>query len=260
MIWPVQKKELKQFLMMSLLFVSMLFVFSTLSNLGGTLVVSLATEGCVECINVIDIFLVAPCAILSVTILANLISKFGMCVTFYIYLAFFMLFITVFTFILYPLSPYLHASQNLIHSWQVNVPYLKLFWPVIGNWTYSLFYVVAELWGSLMISALFWQTANFITPKSTVKRLYSLYALVGNIGLILSGSLVKFLSYNSKISVFYKSLKVQTYFMLFACILIVIVYKALNINTVKYINYSGISDRIHKKTGMIEIMKCKLSI
>ena len=31
---------------------------------------------------------------------------------------------------------------------------------ILRNWTYCLFYVMAELWGSVVVSVLFWGFAN----------------------------------------------------------------------------------------------------
>ena len=35
---------------------------------------------------------------------------------------------------------------------------------LLYNWSYSLFYIMSELWGSVGVSVLFWQMANEITP------------------------------------------------------------------------------------------------
>nr|MCH9754077.1 NTP/NDP exchange transporter [Alphaproteobacteria bacterium] len=69
---------------------------------------------------------------------------------------------------------------------------------IYGKWLYALFYVLAELWGSLMLSLLFWQFANHITKTENAKRFYPMYGLVGNFGLILAGFLIKGFSEISK--------------------------------------------------------------
>ena len=35
---------------------------------------------------------------------------------------------------------------------------------VVENWTFSLFFCVAELWGAVVISVLFWTLANEARP------------------------------------------------------------------------------------------------
>ena len=34
---------------------------------------------------------------------------------------------------------------------------------ILRNWTFCLFYVMAELWGSVVVSLLFWGFANQVT-------------------------------------------------------------------------------------------------
>jgi AAA family ATP:ADP antiporter len=36
---------------------------------------------------------------------------------------------------------------------------------VVENWTFSLFFCVAELWGAVVISVLFWTLANEVRPR-----------------------------------------------------------------------------------------------
>lgn len=62
--------------------------------------------------------------------------------------------------------------------------------PCLTNWSYTLFYIFSEIWGTIAISSLFWQFANEVTKKSEVKRFYGLYALIANIGVILSGGIL----------------------------------------------------------------------
>lgn len=63
-----------------------------------------------------------------------------------------------------------------------------------ATWSYSLFYILAELWGSVMLSLMFWQFANEIIKTDEAKRFYPLFGFVGNIGLIVAGLTVSSLS------------------------------------------------------------------
>ena len=42
---------------------------------------------------------------------------------------------------------------------------------ILRNWTFCLFYVMAELWGSVVVSLLFWGFANQVT-KSCLQHAY----------------------------------------------------------------------------------------
>eukprot|EP00887_Chlorella_sp_A99_P006020 scaffold27.g6020.t1 len=65
---------------------------------------------------------------------------------------------------------------------------------ILRNWTYCLFYVMAELWGSVVVSVLFWGFANQITTVDEAKQFYPLFGLGANVALIFSGRAVKMFS------------------------------------------------------------------
>ncbi len=39
---------------------------------------------------------------------------------------------------------------------------------ILRNWTFCLFYVMAELWGSVVVSLLFWGFANQVGPDHQI--------------------------------------------------------------------------------------------
>jgi AAA family ATP:ADP antiporter len=102
----------------------------------------------------------------------------------------FLIFFGVFAWIIYPNKELLHFSAETVKSLQTSIPALHWFIPVIGNWSFSLFYILSELWGSVVLSMLFWQFANEITKVIEAKRFYGLFGMIGNFGLVISGSLI----------------------------------------------------------------------
>ena len=65
---------------------------------------------------------------------------------------------------------------------------------IFRNWTYAMFYMFAELWGSIVVSLLFWGFANEINTVDEAKKYYPLFGLIANVALIFSGQYVKFVS------------------------------------------------------------------
>lgn len=86
---------------------------------------------------------------------------------------------------------------------------------ILRNWSFAVFYVMAEMWGSVVASLLFWSLANQITTVDEAKKYckYSLlekltnpisnkcvkskdplFGLGANVALIFSGQYVKFVS------------------------------------------------------------------
>jgi len=52
---------------------------------------------------------------------------------------------------------------------------------VLTNWTYSLFYVCAELWGDVILSLLFWGMANETTRIQDAGTIYPLLGVGANV-------------------------------------------------------------------------------
>jgi ATP:ADP antiporter, AAA family len=65
---------------------------------------------------------------------------------------------------------------------------------VVRNWTFCLFYVAAELWGSVVVSVLFWGFANSICLVDEAKKFYPFFGLCANVALIFSGQAVRYFS------------------------------------------------------------------
>lgn len=71
----------------------------------------------------------------------------------------------------------------------------------IENWTLSLFYILSELWGSAILSLLFWGFANEIVRTNEAKRFYTIFTMGFNLALVLSGPLIYYFSkYGKKLA------------------------------------------------------------
>ncbi len=115
---------------------------------------------------------------------ANLFNREGL---FYVTALPFLVFFGLYPYAVYPFVDSLHMSLETIKHYQATYPTIKWLMPLIGNWTYTLFYILSELWGSAVLSLLFWQFANAITPVKEARRFYGMFGFLGNFGLLLSG-------------------------------------------------------------------------
>ena len=187
-LWPIHNFELKKFLPMSFLMFAVLFVYTAVRDLKDVFVQNYAALGGTEMIAPLKGIFVLPTSLLVAMMFASLVSKFGMQKTFYIVVSFFATFFFVFAFILFPNASKIHWSAETMIRMKESLPgFLCYVIPCIGNWSYSLFFILAETWGSLAISSLFWFFANQITKKTEVNRFYALYSLIGNIGVYFAG-------------------------------------------------------------------------
>ncbi|MBS0626337.1 MAG: NTP/NDP exchange transporter [Verrucomicrobia bacterium] len=184
--WPIHGFELKKFLPMGLMMMCILFNYTILRDTKDTLMVN-APGGGAECLSFLKLYGVTPSAILFMIVFIKLANIFSKERLFYVVVAPFLIFFTAFAFIIYPNKEALHMSMATIQSTQAAFPNLHWLIPVVGNWSFSIFYILSELWGSVVLSMLFWQFANEITKVNEAKRFYGLFGMVGNIGLLLSG-------------------------------------------------------------------------
>ncbi len=190
-LWPVYGYELKKLLPMFFMFFCISFNYTILRDTKDTLVVTAAGA---EAIPFLKSFGVVPAAILFMVIyakLSNVLSKENL---FYVTLVPFVLFFGLFAFVFYPARESLMptASAEVLRS------YLPAGWSGLAaayhNWMYSIFYIAAELWGSVVLSLLFWGFANQITKVVEAKRFYSLFGLGANLALLVSGPAIVFVS------------------------------------------------------------------
>lgn len=103
-------------------------------------------------------------------------------------------FYVFFTIVLYPSHAVLHPA-GLVEAAASIVPEgLMGLVRVIQYWTFSLFYCSAELWGSVVISVLFWSLANEVCTVTEAKSVYPLMGIAANVALVLSGNFVKYVN------------------------------------------------------------------
>jgi ATP:ADP antiporter, AAA family len=187
--WPIHGFELKKFLPMGIMMMCILFNYTILRDTKDTLMVN-APGGGAECLSFLKLYGVTPAAIIFMIIFIKLVNIFSRERLFYIVLAPFLVFFGLFAFVIYPNKEALHMTMDSIQTAQASLPNLHWLIPVVGNWSFSIFYILSELWGSVILSMLFWQFANEITKVTEAKRFYGLFGMVGNVGLLFSGSII----------------------------------------------------------------------
>jgi ADP/ATP carrier protein family len=190
-LWPIHKKELREFIPMALMMFCLLFNFSTLRSVKDSLVVA---EIGAEVISFLKFWIVLPSAIGFTILYGALTNIFNTKTVFEIILSGFIIFFAAFAFIIYPNEELYHPSKEAIEHYAKLHPHFKWFIKIAGKWSYGLIYIVGELWSGIIINLLFWQLANQITGTDEAKRFYPIYGMVGSFGLILSGSSLKYFS------------------------------------------------------------------
>ena len=126
-----------------------------------------------------------PCATLFIvgySKLSNIVSSKS--ALFYLTLLPFFIFYTVFAFVLYPNRDVIHfLPTGGINGEGVTNAAISL----VRYWSFSLYFIISELWASAGIPLLFWTCANDVTTLSEASRFYPLFAVFGNLAPIISG-------------------------------------------------------------------------
>ncbi len=190
-IWPIQGSEMKKFLPMGMMMFLILFNYTILRDTKDTLVVGAAGA---EAISFVKFWGVTPASILFVILYAKLSNSLSKENLFYTCLIPFIAFFGAFAFIIYPNKEFLHPSPENVEAMKQSIPALRFIFALWGSWSYSIFYIMSELWGSVVVSLLFWQFANEITRTREAARFYPLFPFLGNFALMLSGPTIYYFS------------------------------------------------------------------
>ena len=82
----------------------------------------------------------------------------------------FLAFFTLFGLVIYPARGMLHPHA-FVDMLANHLPAgFSAPLAIIRNWSYALFYLMAEMWGSVVASLLFWGFANEVTTVDEAKK------------------------------------------------------------------------------------------
>lgn len=185
-LWPIYAHETKKIVPMMLMIFLICFDYSILRNIKDALVVTAQSSGA-EVIPFIKVWVLLPMAILFTLIFTRLTNRYSQERVFYIILTAFLVFFGFFTFIVYPFRDFFHP-HILADSLELSLPIgFKGLIAMMRNWTFTLFYVVCELWGSMILSVLFWGFANEVTKMTEARRFYAMLGIAASLAGIFAG-------------------------------------------------------------------------
>lgn len=164
---------------MLLIFFLISFDYNLLRILKDTVVVTAKSSGA-EVIPFIKVWVMFPGAILLTFLFTRLSNRFTRETVFYAMLSIFLGYFLLFVTILYPARDYLHPNETADALEKVFPVGLKGLIAMFRNWTFTTFYVMAELWSNIILSLLFWGFANQVTRLGEAKRFYGLFGIGAN--------------------------------------------------------------------------------
>lgn len=188
------RKERKKLVPLSIMFFCILFSYTILRDTKDVLMVCAPKSGA-EVIPFIKTYVNLPTAIGFTVIYAKLCDKFEDSKdVFYACVIPFLIFFSSFAFLVYPNTGFLHPHAFVDKIAQYLPMGFSAPLSIIRNWSFAIFYVMSEMWGSVVASLLFWGFANEVTTVDEAKKYYPLFGLGANVALIFSGQYVKWVS------------------------------------------------------------------
>ncbi|WP_257280781.1 MULTISPECIES: NTP/NDP exchange transporter [unclassified Endozoicomonas] len=256
-LWPVYVFELKKLIPMILMFYLILFNYTILRDTKDTLVVTGAGSGA-EIIPFLKLWVNVPFAIIFTITYAKLSNVFKRSSLFYLVVSSFLSFFCFFALVLYPAREVLHPTEFADYLQSILPSGFMGLIAVMRNWTFSLFYVMSELWGSVCLSLLFWGFANHINRISESKRFYALFGMMGNLALPTAGLFVYYASQArgnlaEGIDPWQHSLNLMTGVLTIGGILIMVIYWWIN-------RYVLTDSRLYQPDDIVASSKEKLSL
>lgn len=223
LIFPVKKSEVKKvFLLLFLKFLISL-VYCMLTTLKDTVLVT-ASQSAAEVIPIVKGSIVFPISIAVIVLYTKLNNHLKQATLFYATILLFLSLILIYSFILYPnadaFSP--HATADWLISYTEGK---YLHWiAVLRHWIHVLFFVIAELWGQIVLMVLYWSFVNNVCKIHDAKRFYAIFIAAGDIALIVTAPLI--LTYTKKYSHvdFLCTVQALVGYIMFFCLAIVFTY------------------------------------
>ncbi len=193
LLWPVHGNELKKFLPMLCMFFLICFNYNILRATKDALVVTAPASGA-EALPFIKVWAILPSAFLMTFLFTRLTNHLTRERVFYVMMGLFLIFFTLFAFVLYPFRDELHPHE-LADRLQEMLPLgCKGLVAMFRNWTFTLFYVMSEMWSTIIMTVLFWGFANEVTSVSDARRFYGLFGIGANFSGVVSGQVSTWLS------------------------------------------------------------------
>ena len=169
---------------MLLMICLIVFCYDLLRNMKDA--ISITASGA-EIIPFIKVWALLPGAILLTYIFTKLSNYYSQERVFYMMISGFLIFFAFFAFVLYPLRHSLHPHAAADYLESVLPLGLKGLVSMLRHWSFTLFYVACELWGSIVMTVIFWGFANEVTKIDEAKRFFGVFCLGANCCGLLAG-------------------------------------------------------------------------
>ena len=181
-IFPIYgNQEVKKFLLIGSIKFFIILALTLTRDTKDTLVV---TQCGAEAIAFLKIYGVLPAATGFIALYSKMSNVLGKKALFYTTCIPFLTFFGLYDIFIYPNADRLHPSLASVEAFipgDASSGGMGVMAKIIANWTYALFYIMAEIYSSVSVGLLFWQFANDVVSVDQAKRFYRKFFLLSNI-------------------------------------------------------------------------------
>ena len=192
-LWPIHSFEVQKIIPMMIILAMAVFDYTILKNLKDALVITAQGSGA-EVIPFIKLWGILPAAVVAAMVFSFLLNRFSRLAVFQMIVLSFSIFFAAFCLFIYPNREALHPNASADFLESILPLGCKGLIAMYRNWTLTCFYIVSELWGTVVLQVLVWGFANEITKISEAPRFYSVMVIVSNITTFLAGQIAVALS------------------------------------------------------------------
>ena len=267
LVFPIERSELKLFSQLAIILFCILANFSFLRTLKDGLVIPLIGA---ESISFLKLWLVLPTAVVFTILYVKLSNVFELDKLFSILVGLFVCILLIFAFLIYPYENSYHISADKSALLMQQLPYVKWFIKIFSKWSYAVVYILAELWGAMVINLMFWQFANNLFSTPQAQRIYPILGIFGSFGLILAGKLLIIFAqaelmplqlqniFSSSNNLTEITIKLIVTFVSITSIISIIIFRSIYANFLLARNVSNNLDYVNTKTSLSVYESIKL--
>ncbi len=190
-LWPIQRHEIGKLVPMLLMLFLICFNYGILRIMKDTVVI---TASGAEVLPFIKVWGMLPMAILMTFVFTKLSNRYSQEQVFYMMTTGFLAFFGLFAFVLYPLRDSVHPHQMADTLESILPAGFKGLISMFRYWTFTGFYILSELWSTIVMQILFWGFANEVTKIHESRRFYGIFGIGSNFAAIASGQAGVFFS------------------------------------------------------------------
>lgn len=161
--------ERKKLIPLASMFFFILFNYTILRDTKDVLMITAKGSGA-EVIPFIKTYVNLPAAIGFTALYSKLCDRMEQKDVFYACTIPFLIFFAAFAFIIFPNVGVLHPHAFVDKIAMALPEGFGAPLAIVRNWSYAVFYVMAEMWGSVVASLLFWSFANEVTTVDEAKK------------------------------------------------------------------------------------------